>query len=137
MALKDQATEIERKGGDGRGLRSYYKDKARLSDDQALTLDRVATDCEREVASVDAKASKIIMAVRQRAQASHSFSAGTVPSLPPELTAMQEQRNSIILHAREKLRKALGEEAFRQLDGFIKVDAERNAKPVQLQPATP
>src|SRR5215831_6124976 len=53
MALKDQATEIERKGGDGRGLRSYYKDKARLSDDQALTLDRVAADCEREVASLD------------------------------------------------------------------------------------
>jgi hypothetical protein len=136
MALRNQATEIERKGGDGRGLRSYYKNKARLTDAEALTLDQIAADCDREIASLDAKASKIIMAIRTRAQVSHSLSAGSVPPLPPELAAMQQQRNSIILRARQKLRTALGEEAFRQLDDFIKVDAERNAKPAELQPTT-
>jgi len=135
MALKNRAVEIERKGGDGSGLRGYYLKKANLTSEQGRALDQIAADCEREVTNLDAKAKGLITAFRARALTKHSVTNGTVPPLPPELTAMQQQRNSAILHAREKLRAALGDQAFQQLDGFIKVDAERNAKPAQLQPA--
>src|SRR5437870_10373955 len=33
MALKDRAADLESRGKNGKGLRSYYKDKARLNDD--------------------------------------------------------------------------------------------------------
>jgi hypothetical protein len=136
MALKDHAAEIERKGGDGRALRAYYKTKANLNDAQGRDLDQIAADCEREVTRLDARAKAIITAFRARANA-QAGSGKPLPDLPPELKALQQQRDSAILHARQKLRVALGDEAFRQLDGFIKVDAERNAQPAELQPAIP
>ena len=136
MALKDRAAEVERRGGDGKALRGYYKDRAKLSDAQARGLEQIAADCEREVAQLDAKAKAIITAFRARATA-QAAAGKPLPELPPELKAMQQQRDSAILHSRERLRHALGDEGFRQLDHFIKVDAERNAKPAELQPAIP
>ena len=135
MALKDRAAEVERKGGDGKALRAYYKNKAKLSDAQADNLDQIAADCDREVARLDARAKALITAFRARASAVHSASGKPLPELPPELKALQQQRDSTILRARQKLRTALGIEAFRQLDDFIKLDVERNAKPAELQPA--
>ncbi len=137
ITLKDRAAEIERNGGNGSGLRGYYSKKADLTGEQGSALDQIASDYEREVAALDAKAKILITAFRARGLTKHSVTSGTLPPLPPELTAMQQQRNSVILRARQKLRTALGEEAFQQLDGFIKRDAERNAKPAQLQPAVP
>ncbi len=137
MALKDRAAEIERAGGNGTGLRAYYKTKANLTDEQSHTLDQIAADCERDVAALDAKAKAIITAFRARALAKNSVTGATLPALPTELKTMQQQRDTIILRARQRLRTALGEEAFRQLDDFIKVDAERNSKPAQLQSAVP
>jgi hypothetical protein len=137
MALKDRATEIERTGGNGSGFRAYYENKVKLNTEQGRALDQIAADCEREVAVLDAKAKIIITAFRASALAKNSVTSGTLPALPPELKTMQQQRDMIILRARQKLRTALGEEAFQQLDGFIKVDAERNARPAELQPAAP
>ncbi len=137
IALKDRAAEIERVGGNGSGLRAYYKNKANLNTEQGLALDQIAADCERDVAELDAKAKAIITAFRARALAKNSVTGATLPALPTELKTMQQQRDTIILRARQKLRTALGEEAFRQLDDFIKVDAERNARPAELRPAVP
>jgi hypothetical protein len=135
MALKDRAAEVERKGGDGKALRAYYKNKAKLSDSQANNLDQIAADCDREVARLDARAKALINAFRVRASAAHSANGKPLPELPPELKALQQQRDQTILGARQKLRTAMGIEAFRQLDDFIKVDVERNANPAKLQPA--
>lgn len=135
MALKDRADGVERKGGDGRGLRAYFKDKAKLNDDQGRVLDQVAADCQRDVAKLDTRAKKIIDAYRAQFPKGRATNSQNLPPLPPELQSLQQQRDMTILHARKRLQNALGETAFHQLDDFIKVDAQRNGKPGQTKQA--
>lgn len=133
MSFKARAKEVESKGGDGRSLRSYFKRKASLADNEALILDAVAADCERDVSDLDAKAKPII--ARYRASLIRGkIDSKTLPPLPPELAVLQEQRNMVILHARERLRKSLGHQAFSRLDDFIKMNSERNSRPAQVTP---
>lgn len=134
VTLKERAKDVESKGGDGRGLRSYFKRKANLTDDEALALDAVAVDCERQVAELDAKAKPIIDAYRARLLHG-KIDTKNLPPLPPELATLQEKRNLTILHARERLQKLLGHQAFSRLDEFIKMNAERNSRPAQVMPA--
>lgn len=135
MALKEKATELERQGKDGKKLRAHYKDLARLTDKQSRLLDKIAADCEREVALQDAQAQIIITAFRAR------FPGGRVPpgqQLPPppsELRRMQQQRNNTIMRARYRLRAELGEQGFQQLDDFIKINVASKIKPARLQPS--
>jgi hypothetical protein len=135
MSLKDRATEVERKGGNGHGLKSYYADRAQLNQGQAQTLDVIAADCEREVALLDARAKIIIDAYRVRLSARKSLNSGTLPPLPPEIESLQHQRDMSILHHREQLRRALGDQGFKQLDDFVKPEHARNSKPAQLKSA--
>jgi len=137
LALRDRASALERAGGIGAGLRSYYKDKAKLTDQQALALDQIASTCAQEVAVLDAQAKVIIDAFRTKVLAKNSLTGGTLPPLPPELRRMQQQRNMIIMRYRELLRTTLGQQGFKQLDDFIKIDAERNARPAQITQALP
>jgi hypothetical protein len=134
VTLKARAKDVESQGGDGRGLRSYFKRRANLTENEALVLDTVAADCEREVAVLDAKAKLIIDAYRARLVRG-KIDSKNLPPLPPELATLQEQRNLAILHARERLRKSLGHQAFSRLDDFIKINAERNSRPAQVAPA--
>lgn len=136
VALKERAREIERQGKDGRALRSHYKDKAGLNDEQARILDGIAADCEREVAQMDAKAQKIIDAFKARFPGG-KVPVGEKPPPPPELHRMQQGRNMIIMHARERLRTALGAQGFQQLDDFVKLNVAPKVKPAQLQPQQP
>ncbi|HEX6719107.1 MAG TPA: hypothetical protein VF088_18510 [Pyrinomonadaceae bacterium] len=134
VTLKARANDVESKGGDGRGLRSYFKRKANLTENEAAVLDAVAADCEREVADLDAKAKLIIDAYRARLLHG-KIDSKNLPPLPPQLATLQEQRNLAILHARERLQKSLGQQAFSRLDDFIKMNAERNSRPAQVTPA--
>jgi hypothetical protein len=103
--------------------RSFYADIVRrdvqLSDEQARALVEIATECEGRVAEVDARARPIIEAFRAQNQQARTPGQGELPPPPPELAQLQQERNSIILQAREKLRTALGEEAFRRLDKYV------------------
>lgn len=47
---------------------------------------------------------------------------------------MQRQRDSIVMRARHKLRTALGEEGFRQVDDFLKLNFAPNVQPARLRP---
>ena len=134
MALKDRANEVERRGGNGRALGNYYKDRARLNDDQELTFEKIAADCERDVAKLDAQAQRIIDAAHARFPNGKVPAGAQIPPPPPELQRLQQQRIATIMEARNRLRAALGEQGFQQLDDFIKVNV---APQVQPQPITP
>lgn len=133
MALKVRAGELERQGRNGQKLRTHYQDLARLTDEQARLLDRVAADCDREVALQDAQAQIIITAFRARFPGDRVPPGQQLPPPPPELRRMQQQRNNIIMRARYRLRVALGEQGFRQLDDFIKINVAPRISPAQLQ----
>lgn len=102
-----------------------YEEKARLTEEEAATLDQIAADCERETAAVDAKAQAIIKVFTERWS-----SAKASQPLPPELIELQHQRDAIPLHHRDRLRTALGEDAFARFTA-----ASKNIVHITLAPA--
>jgi hypothetical protein len=107
-----------------------YKRQAELNDDQALALEETAKDCQREVAEQDAKAQTVIQAFRENMS---KEKAGKTPPAPPqELLDLQQERDAIILRHRDRLRAALGEEAFGRF-----TEAAKNIVHISLTPVQP
>lgn len=134
MALRERADEVEAQGRSGKALRSHYKDKVGLDDRQSRLLEEIAADCDREVAVLDARAKQIIEDAHARLPGGVVPAGQRVPPPPPELKQMQRERESIIMRARHKLRTALGEEGFRQVDDFLKLNFAPNVQPASLRP---
>jgi hypothetical protein len=134
LALKEHAKEVERRGGNGRAIGDYYKDRARLKDDQAQAFEKIAADCERDVAKLDAKAQKIIDAAHARFPIGKVPAGAQLPPPPPELHRLQLERIQTIVEARNRLRSALGEQGFQQLDDLIKVNIAPQVQPQAIAP---
>lgn len=117
--LEEKAEEADREGRHdaARAYRSALKDQAGLDERQARVLARHAADCEREVAAQDARARVFIEARR-----SHYMATGTPLPPSPELEAMQQERNRIILGCRDRLRESLGEREWARFDGFVRAE---------------
>ena len=132
LALKERATELERQGKNGNGLRSHYKDKIKLKDKDARALDQIASDCEREIAQIDARAKAIIQSARARFPNGKLPPGQQLPPPPPELKRMQLQRNVLIMQARERLRTAIGRDEFQKINDYIKLNFAPNVQPAQI-----
>lgn len=108
--------------------------EAALSEKQALALQDIASACMQEVARQDDKARAIIGAYKSQFPG-HKIPEGvTPPPPPPELKTMWEERNAMVLKARDRLRAALGGEEFYRFDQYVKFqygadDAHRNLPP--------
>ena len=108
--------------------------EANLTQGQARALSEIAATCEQEVSQQDARARVIISAFRAQFP-NGIIPRGTAPPPPPaELQTMWEERNAIILRARDRLRAAFGEEAFARLDDFAKFRYGTNIRPVPSNP---
>ena len=127
-----QADETQRQGKDASSLRALFRDKANLSDVQARDLDRIATDCVREVSAQDARAQQIIGAFKARFPPGRLPPGVKLPPPPPELKQMQAERDAMILRARDRLRLALGEEGFQRFEGFVTERVASGIEPVRL-----
>ncbi|HEX8141061.1 MAG TPA: hypothetical protein VF553_00590 [Pyrinomonadaceae bacterium] len=135
--LKKQAIKNERLGKDGSGLRSTYKHKADLSDNEAYMLEQIATECEQEVAQQDARAKVVIDAFRARYPNGIVPPGETLPPPPLELQVMKKERDAIVLRARDRLRAAFGEQEFMRFDQFIRSEVApeiQHVKPRQQPP---
>ena len=131
-AFKKKAEETERDGKDGAPFRTFFKRKAQLSDEQARLLDQIASDFDQEVKLQDARAKVLIDAYRAQ-YPDGKVPHGETPKPPPaELKVMTQERNAIILRARDRLRAAFGDDEFRRFDDFVK----RNVAPNVNQPPT-
>jgi len=119
---QQQAEKAEARGDQraAQAWRHHYED-AGLSEEQTRVLTRIATECEREVKEIDAKAKVIIDARRAL-----YYPGGKVPpggkSAPPspELIAMQQERDALMLRYRERVREAFGEQEFARLQEFLR-----------------
>jgi hypothetical protein len=105
---------------------SHYADllqhQVHLSDEQTHALVEIAVECQRRVADVDARAKTMIAAFRAqstRPTDSTDEQSTSKPAPPPGLAALEEERNSIIMQSREKLRTALGEEVFQRFEQYL------------------
>ncbi len=126
-----KAAELDRQSKNGAGYRSMEKRLAGLTDQEAVVLDQVTADCERELEKQDERAREVINAFRARFPPGRLPEGVLLPPPPAELTQMQEERNAIILRARDRLHEAFGDESFKRLDSFVKSQV---ASDVQLAP---
>ena len=132
--MKEQADEAERQGKDASSLHSIFRKKADLSEAQARTLDAIATECVREVAAQDARAQIIINAFKARFPPGKLPAGVKLPPPPPELRQMQQERDAIIMRARERLRLVFGDQEFQRFDRFVTERVATTMQPLELSP---
>lgn len=97
---------------------SMLEREAGLNGNQIRALDEIATDSLQEVAELDQRARVIINQFRSR------FPDRVVPrdaqlTPPPELEALQRQRDAAILRGRARLQQAFGEQEFNRFGRFM------------------
>jgi len=119
IALDKRADEMDRRGEDGSKLRRFYRDKAGLDESQAGLLDKIANECASEVAAQDRRAMEVIRAFRARFPNGRLSGGQTPPPAPPELAALQQERDAIVLKFRDRLRTELGESEFERFHTFV------------------
>jgi hypothetical protein len=132
-----EADEMQRQGKDTSPLRSFFQRKADLNEFQARLLDTVADECVRQLDVQDARAQLIINDFKKRFPPGKLPTGVTLPPPPPELTQMQEERDAMILRARDRLRVALGEDEFQRFEGFVMERVASAIEPVALQQSAP
>lgn len=135
-AMRRQAAKLERLGMDGSPVREHVKKEAKLKDEQARVLDRIALETEQEVARTDKEAARVISEYRKRYPRGRLKDGEILPPPPSELRALSEQRKNIILLARERLRNELGEGEFQRFDKFTKEKIGRRVKKLEAESTT-
>jgi hypothetical protein len=138
--IKKKAQEIDQGGNDGRELREFYKRHANLSDQEDVLLDQVASDCNRKLDELRARAKQIIDEARAKTSGGRLNDGETPPPPPAELEALQREREATVLQALERLHQGLGQAAFNRLDEFTQRQIVNNMKdvmPLNHQPASP
>jgi hypothetical protein len=125
---------MESQGRNAKALREHYKDKIGLKDKEAVLLDEIAFESEREVEKIDKKAQKIIDALRNRYPNGLLATGEQLPPPPPELKKLQRQRDMIVMSARHRLVTELGAYGFQQIDDFIKLNFARDVQPTAARP---
>jgi len=115
------------------GQKPYFalQKDADLSDAQANILESIASACEQEVERQDEKAKVIIEAFRSQFPEGKIPKGVALPPPPPELKLMWEERNAMILLARDRLRAAFGEQEFHRFDQHAKFDFGTNDEYLQ------
>ena len=140
VAMKKKAIELEKLGNDGKFLRGFYQREAKLSNEQARIFDEIASSCEEEVVKQDIKAGAIIDEALAR-NGNGKLAKGTSPPEPPAaLKSLWDERNAIILRAKERLQVAFGAQEFARFEEFVKsnIESRMTSTPANRQrPATP
>lgn len=119
--LKKQADKHQRLGKDGSGFQRRFKNVLVIDDDQFESLNKIALNCEAEVAKIDKRAEAIIDAFRTQYPSGEIPEGVVIPPPPPELLALQEERYRAVLRARDRVREALGEQEFKRFDEIVKM----------------
>jgi hypothetical protein len=129
-AFKKKADQMRDRGQDGSALRDFHKQRAKLSDQEAQVLDRVADDCMHALLPLDKQAQALIKADRARHPGGLLQQGEALPLPPAKLKALEQQRRETILNGRDQLRAAMGEAEFQRFDQFVHQDITDRIKPV-------
>jgi hypothetical protein len=126
--LREKTKEQQALGRIGKRPYFPFKKEAGLNEDQATALESVAFACQQRVAVQDQKAKIIITAFQAQFPGGKVPQSGSPPP-PPELKVMWEERNAIILRARDQLRAVFGEEEFGRFEKYARFHYGSNQKP--------
>lgn len=129
--FKRKADEAEKEGKDATNFRKFFKNKAEIDDAEARTLDDIAVDCDREMRRLDERAKEIVAIVRAQYPDGEIPKGQSPPRPPAELRQLSEERDAVVLRARDRLRNALGEGEFKRFDKFVKTRVARDVEAIQ------
>ena len=118
--LSDKTRELRSQGRIG--PKDYFplQKEASLTQGQARMLEAIASVCQQEIARQDEKAKSIVHAFRAQLPENKQLRSKALPPPPAELKALSNERNAIVLRARERLRLGFGEESFTRFDNYVK-----------------
>jgi hypothetical protein len=134
VRIREKTRELQSQGRIGPEPYFVLQKEAGLNRVRSTALEAIALACQQEVAKQDQRAMAIVKAYQLQFRAGR-VPAGGHPPLPPELKAMWEERNAIVLRARDRLRSVFGEEAFAHFDDYVKFYYGTNKSPVSIKPA--
>lgn len=126
--LKKKSDEFKNQGKDGSGFQRRFKKTLVIDDDQFARLEEIALSLEPELEAVDKKAEKVIKEFKKTYPEGVVPPGTVIPPPPAELTALQEERNRLILRGRDRLKGALGEMEFNRFDQIMKSRLAPNIK---------
>ncbi len=130
--LNRQADKEELKGLDGKRFRTLYKRMAKLRDEEAAALDRIAAETVKEMDKLDAEAAHLIKKFREKNPKGAADPNARRPMPPAELRALSKTRRGKLLAARDKLLWALGDEQFRRFEEFLQERITPDIKQIDL-----
>jgi hypothetical protein len=130
--LEKQALELESEGAKGETLRSYVQTQANLTDDQVRKLGAIAAACVEQVGQLDARALEVIQKSQSQFPGGRIPKGSQVPPPSPELKVLQQERDQIILAARDSLSNALGAASFGNVEQFA-----THGMGLSVRPTTP
>lgn len=116
--LKRKADELDEKGLNGNGARTFISRQTGLNEAQMQLVEQIANECRDEAKRQDEKAMKVSESHRARLQNAPA-PEGYQHAPPAELKAMLEERNAMFLRARDRIRATIGDDDFRRLDEFV------------------
>lgn len=125
--LDKTAASREQQGKDGSWLRTYYQQRLGFSDSQFSNVREAAVQLKSDLKQIDDEVQAIIRVDRAR----HSrvlLSTNDLPSVPPRLMELRDQREAVIQRDMDNLRGALGPKLAAKLDAFLENDFAPNVK---------
>jgi hypothetical protein len=120
VAFKKKAGEFRRAGKDGRSFETYFMRKAGLDERENESLAEIASEYDVEAGLLEARA-KVLIDAYDAQYPGGRVPSGQTPKPPaPELRAMSEERDAMVLRYRDRLRAAFGDEGFSRFHAFAK-----------------
>lgn len=116
---QSQTSEGINKQGEPPQYLSILQHTVPLNDEQANALKRIAVECMQRVRDIDSRAREIIRTHRAADPPRPLTPGEQRPAPPRELQTLQQERNNLILEAREQVRLAFGEAEFQRFEQYI------------------
>ena len=149
QSLKEKDAEFRSQGETSEFKSSFYAERLGLEESQFNVIDSAATECLTNLQPVDQRAREIVNEYRsaypsgelkKKTTTSSSINVSGFPDpvyekLPPppvELTQLQNQKNQIILNAKQKIKQSLGQNEFSEFDTFVQKNATKILVPRKL-----
>lgn len=149
QSLKEKDAEFRSQGETSEFKSSFYSERLGLEASQFSAVDSAAIECLTNLQPIDQRAREIVDQYRsaypggelkKKTTTSSSKNVSGFPDalyerLPPppaELTQLQNQKNQIILNAKQKIKQSLGQNEFSEFDTLVQKNATKILVPQNL-----
>ena len=129
--LKQMEAKSQSQGFSSSWTSTFYSEKLGLTSSQSQIIDNEVADCLQKVQNLDQQAESII--TNARAQFPNGDLAGkSLPPPPPQLYALQTQKDNIVLAAKANLEQQFGSQKFIEFNDAVIKNVTQMAVPLNL-----